>query len=219
MAIGLTIPNPSTNKLLTESGHEGAGLEFLSQPPSQEWLKDLLKKNNSPQEREAWLSGTLLSLCSHPLNGEYHGGWADVLIKEGANPKASFSTVVRYHQLHTSTAIHYACANGKPEVISVLLSHGASATELNGSGESPLHLLVLSQNRKISEPLDPNIKGAMLNLIRHGANPKQHNAMGLTPLAKINESERKEILGYWAARKATRELKKARMKNAESPEL
>jgi len=73
-----------------------------------------------------------------------------------------------------STALHVAAFDGRPEIVRVLLDHGANANEQNGHSEAPIHL--------ISQESHEHGVGVALMLLEHGVDVNYPNKDHDTPL-------------------------------------
>lgn len=69
------------------------------------------------------------------------------------------------------TPLHHACINGDPEVVRLLLQHGASVNAKTSDGHTPLHAACQSGNLQ-----------TVRALLHHGANPTSSNQWASTPL-------------------------------------
>jgi len=89
------------------------------------------------------------------------------------------------------TPLHQACCTGLPEVVAILLKHGADVTAAEKTyGDQPLHVLAWSAGDRFR--LHEEARTIALLLIAHNADLNARNHQGKTPLEYARDADRKD---------------------------
>lgn len=101
--------------------------------------------------------------------------------REGANASLNFIEDIGHYIYSGDTALHFAAASYRREMVDRLIQAGAHIRAKNRRGSEPLHAAAF-RNRG-SHGWDPVAQAAtIVRLIAAGAYPNAHNVDGATPL-------------------------------------
>jgi ankyrin repeat protein len=94
-----------------------------------------------------------------------------------AGSRAFFFTSIRHYLYQGDSALHMAAAAYRPEIVELLIAHGADVHARNRHGATPLHYAA-DLNRQ-----DPVAQSKTIrSLISAGADPNAMSRLGVTPL-------------------------------------
>lgn len=121
-----------------------------------------------------------------PLTSADSRGIATLLLDAGADPNASISEAWGCPSEHGQTALHVAISCRRPEVLRVLIAHGADPNRRDDSGRTPLLLAALEENSVIGWPFPlPEAIGNELSRLLRDAGAR----VGLAEAAALGELE------------------------------
>ena len=143
------------------------------------------------------VSALMLAVSSNDV------GKATKLLSNGANPNTSDNAT-------SATPLFTAIANNNPQMVQLLLDHGADVTQVNEKGSLPLH--EAASGNAFAGDSKYRANEMIQSLIEHGADVNQKNAKGQTALMLACKSARKETVIFLLNKNASTSIQDAKGK-------
>lgn len=128
---------------------------------------------------------------------------AKQLLSNGADPNTAENAT-------SATPLFTAISNNNPQMVQLLLDHGANVTQVNEKGSLPIH--EAASGNAFGKDKKYRANEIIQSLIEHGADVNQKNAKGQTPLMLACKSARKETVLFLLNKNAKTDIQDAKGK-------
>jgi ankyrin repeat protein len=165
-----------TLKLLVSAGHDPSARDgngwtvfhYACKESRVENLRYLLSLNLDAIHQPTPDGWTPLTI-GYKTDARYYGEGAAYLVEQGADLNTPTPETPKY------TPVHIAAKNGEWDLLELLLERGALITQVEGTGESPLHFM----------EWDDEVYSGTTSLLKHGADVNAQDSQGSTLLHKL----------------------------------